>query len=354
MGEKMEPPFEIFSGKVEQYYFRLRAENKKIVITSEGYTSLSEAKKGITLVKRNAGISSRFKKKIAQNRKVYFVLLAKNGKVIGTSETYKSNQDRDNRIKSVKANASKAKVEVDVQSLKKRMSVKASKVGTAWLKTPCTNYMVADDNNYPTYLTQLAAGLSEKLQIDGTQNLVVDGHQAIVVADDQCVSVGKNQYHFIGDNQIIGVKGHQAMQVFGTQQISIGGEHNLIVDGNQQSRIGINQTVNVGETYSMSTGNDLEVEVGNDYDLDIAGNLDVDVGNDYNLKVGKKLNIECGDELSIIVGKSMVTLRKNGHIEIFGNKIDINSTNELNIGGPKVRISGSMSLTLVGTETVVI
>ncbi len=350
----MEPKFEIYSGKDKQYYFQLRAGNNRIVLTSEGYSSLSEAKKGITQVRRNAAINSRFKKKIAQNRKVYFVLLAKNGKVIGTSENYNSNQDRDNAIRTVKANATKATEEIDVQSLKKRMSVKASKVGTAWLKTPCINYMVPDDNNYPTYFTQLAAALSEKLRIDGTQNLVVNGHQAVVVADDQCVSVGKNQHHFIGDSQYIGVKGHQAMQVYGTQQISVGGDHNLIVDGNQHSRIGVNQTVNVGETYSMSTGNDLVVDVHNDYDLDIDRDLDVDVGNDYNLEVGKKLNIECGDELSITVGKCRVTLRKNGHIEIFGNRIDINSTNELNINGPKVRISGSMSLTLVGNGTVVI
>jgi len=350
----MEPKFEIYSWKDRQYYFRLRAVNNKILLTSKGYSSLSEAKKGITQVRCNAGISSRFKKMIAQNQKFYFILLAKNGKVICTSENYNSKQALDNAIKTVEANATKATEKIDVQSLKKRMSVKASKVGTTWLKTPCIKYMVPDDNNYPTYFNQLAAALSKKLYINGTQNLVVKGHQAVVVKEDQCVSVGKNQYHFIGDNQYIGVAGHQAMQVYGTQQISVGGDHNLIVDDNQHSRIGVNQTVNVGETYSMSTGNDLVVDVHNDYDLDIDHNLDVDVGNDYNLKVGKKLNIECGDEISITVGKCRVTLRKNGHIEIFGNKIDINSTNELNINGPKVRISGSMSLTLVGNGTVVI
>ncbi len=45
---------------------------------------------------------------------------------------------------------------------------------------------------------------------------------------------------------------------------------------------------------------------------------------------------------------------RESKFEIFGNKIDIKSTNELNIDGPKVRISGSMSITMVGTETVVI
>lgn len=45
---------------------------------------------------------------------------------------------------------------------------------------------------------------------------------------------------------------------------------------------------------------------------------------------------------------------RESKFEIFGNKIDIKSTNELNIDGPKVCISGSMSLTLVGTGTVVI
>ena len=354
MNKKMEPKFEIFSGKDNRYYFRLSPENGKIVLTSEGYASLSEAKKGVAMVKLNAGISSRFEKRMSQNQQSYFVLLAKNGEIVGTSETYKSSQDRDNGIRAVKTYASEAKVEVDVKSLKKRRSIKESKAGTSWLKTRCANYIVPDDNNYPSFLTQLAAGLSKNLHIGGTQNIVIQGHQAVVVAGDQCVSVRKNQYHSIGDNQIIGVEGDQVMQVLGTQQICVAGGQNLIVDGNQQSSIGGNQAVDVDENYNMSTGNNLTVDVGKNYNLNIVGDLNVDVGNNYKLEVGKKIIIDCGDELILMVGKSRVTLKKNGYIEIFGNIIDINSTNELNLDGPKVRISGSLSLTLVGTNTMTI
>ena len=128
----------------------------------------------------------------------------------------------------------------------------------------------------------------------------------------------------------------------------------IITAGNQNVDIYKNQTINVGTDYSMSIGSNLSVDVGNNYDLNIAKDLNVNVGNNYNLNVGKKMNIECGDEVTVLVGKARVIIKKNGQIEIFGNKLDIHSTNEMNISGPKVTISGSLSLTLIGNDTLIV
>ncbi len=99
------PKFQIFKGTNDQYYFRLRARNGEIIIKSEGYVSKSGCENGIESVKENAPYDNRYEKKISTDGKYYFNLKAANGEIIGTSETYNSEQARDNGIESVKTNA---------------------------------------------------------------------------------------------------------------------------------------------------------------------------------------------------------------------------------------------------------
>lgn len=51
------PKFEIFRGKNDQFYFRLKAPNGKIIAQSEGYKSKDGCVLGITSVKGNAEIA---------------------------------------------------------------------------------------------------------------------------------------------------------------------------------------------------------------------------------------------------------------------------------------------------------
>lgn len=48
------PKFQVFKGKDNQYYFRLRAKNGEIVCNSEGYTTIQSCKQGIEAIKRIA------------------------------------------------------------------------------------------------------------------------------------------------------------------------------------------------------------------------------------------------------------------------------------------------------------
>lgn len=105
------PKFQIFCSKDDQYYFRLRAENGEIILASEGYTAKHHAEKGIRSVKENATIQSQFKQLTSRNGRPYFVLEAQNQEVIGVSETYNSEENRDIGIASVMANAPIAPVE---------------------------------------------------------------------------------------------------------------------------------------------------------------------------------------------------------------------------------------------------
>ncbi len=82
--------FEIFVGADGQYYFQLLAKNGERILDSEGYTSRTGAKNGISSVKSNGTNAARYEVLAADSGEFYFNLKAGNGKVIGKSEMYSS------------------------------------------------------------------------------------------------------------------------------------------------------------------------------------------------------------------------------------------------------------------------
>ena len=98
--------FEIYqSEKSGEYYFRLKATNGQIILSSQGYKQKATCENGVESVKKNAAESSRFEKKEAANGKFFFNLKATNGQVIGKSQMYDSEKTRDAGIESVMKNA---------------------------------------------------------------------------------------------------------------------------------------------------------------------------------------------------------------------------------------------------------
>jgi uncharacterized protein len=93
-----------------EIYFNLLAGNGEIILTSETYKAKAGAKNGIESVRTNAPDDSRYERK-QSGAQHYFVLKAANRKVIGRSETYTTTAAMEKGIASVKKNAPGAKVE---------------------------------------------------------------------------------------------------------------------------------------------------------------------------------------------------------------------------------------------------
>src|SRR5205085_1571223 len=79
-----------FKGQDGKTYFRLRAANGQIVLSSQGYSSKSSAESGIATVKKNAVDASRFDVFEGVNGQHTFRLKAGNGQIIGRGEMYAS------------------------------------------------------------------------------------------------------------------------------------------------------------------------------------------------------------------------------------------------------------------------
>jgi uncharacterized protein YegP (UPF0339 family) len=103
--------FELFLQKDGEYRFHLKAENGRIVMTSEGYNTEDAARNGIESVRTNASNLGRYDLiESNEDNKWYFNLRAHNGEIIGTSEIYESFENVKRGAFLIQAEAPKAQV----------------------------------------------------------------------------------------------------------------------------------------------------------------------------------------------------------------------------------------------------
>lgn len=98
--------FEIFqSEENDKFYFRLKAKNHQIILSSQAYADKGGCKNGIESVIANAQDDDKYERKEAKNGKLHFNLKAGNGQIVGSSQMYASKETMEKGIASVKTNA---------------------------------------------------------------------------------------------------------------------------------------------------------------------------------------------------------------------------------------------------------
>ena len=103
--------FELNKAKDGKFTFNLKAVNGRVILTSQTYKSKAAAKNGIKSVCTNCAKDERFEQKTSKKGEPYFVLLGGNKQVIGNSEMYSNKTAMKNGIASVKKSAPDAKIE---------------------------------------------------------------------------------------------------------------------------------------------------------------------------------------------------------------------------------------------------
>ncbi|MEZ5490274.1 MAG: YegP family protein [Gammaproteobacteria bacterium] len=106
--------FELYKDKAGEFRFRLKAGNGETVGSSEGYKAKAGASNGIESVKKNSQDDKRFEVYEGKNEKFYFRLKAGNGEIILTSQSYSSESAAKDGTQAVKRAADGAStVEVE-------------------------------------------------------------------------------------------------------------------------------------------------------------------------------------------------------------------------------------------------
>ncbi len=103
--------FEIYvSEKNGEFYFRLKARNGEVILTSQGYKAKTSCLNGIESVKKNSQAEENFEIKTAKDGRIFFNLKATNGQIVGSSQMYKSERGMKNGIASVQKNAAEGEI----------------------------------------------------------------------------------------------------------------------------------------------------------------------------------------------------------------------------------------------------
>lgn len=95
----------------EQFYFNLLSGSGERILTSERYDARQSVDTGIASVKLNAPVDQQYHRRTDAQGMPYFVLKAKNGEIIGKSESYSSTAAMERGIHSVMSNAPLATIE---------------------------------------------------------------------------------------------------------------------------------------------------------------------------------------------------------------------------------------------------
>lgn len=110
---KTKAAFELYkSEKTGKYHFRLKARNNQIILASEAYNTKKAAEKSIISIQKYAFSASNFEEKEATDGRTYFVVKAKNGEVVGTSQMYKSKSGLKKGMNSLLNNSQSPVVEI--------------------------------------------------------------------------------------------------------------------------------------------------------------------------------------------------------------------------------------------------
>jgi len=106
----MAAKFELYKDRAGKHRWRLKAANGEIILASQGYASKAGAQIGIASVQKNSSSVKNFRVAQTRNKKHCFTLVAGNGQVVGTSQTYAKEAACKAGVTSVKRSAKKAKV----------------------------------------------------------------------------------------------------------------------------------------------------------------------------------------------------------------------------------------------------
>jgi uncharacterized protein YegP (UPF0339 family) len=102
--------FELKKGKSGKFSFNLKSANGKVVLSSQTYKTKAAAKNGIKSVCTSCRKKANFEQKVTKAGKPYFVLVAANKQVVGKSQSYASRASMLKGIAAVKKNAPKAAI----------------------------------------------------------------------------------------------------------------------------------------------------------------------------------------------------------------------------------------------------
>ena len=103
--------FEMYADKKDEYRWRLKADDKTLATSGQGYKAKADCKKGIERIKSDADTKLKFEVYEDKKKEYRFKIVATNGQTIGaSSEGYKAKADAEKAVETIKKGVKDAAV----------------------------------------------------------------------------------------------------------------------------------------------------------------------------------------------------------------------------------------------------
>lgn len=179
-------------------------------------------------------------------------------------------------------------------------------------------------------------GHDETLSVKNNRTKEVKVDQSETIGSNKMIKVGLNHSETIGKDATIeigltlaqSVGKDKSVSVAKNQSVSIGQDLSMSVGKNESKSVGENASVQVGKNFSGAIGEKADFSVGKDGKVQIEGNV--------TLSGQKKMVIDIQDELTLKCGNASIILKKNGDIQIKGNKLNLKASGDIKMKGSKI------------------
>jgi len=214
-------------------------------------------------------------------------------------------------------------------------------------------------------------GNNETMSVGNNRTKDVGNDQKESIGTNKTISVGSNHTESIGANMSLTVGSNKsetvsvasaesigaakALTIGAAYQVTVGAAMNETVGGAKTEEVGAfkaeaiggNKTEKIGNKKDLSTGGDFSIAVGKNLGVgvkekgSVSVTKDLDVGTEKNLTIKAKesLVIQSDKDITIKAGKAQITLKKDGKIEIKGDKVNVKGSGDVKIKGSKVGIN---------------
>ncbi len=178
-------------------------------------------------------------------------------------------------------------------------------------------------------LQTITVGAARIDSVGAAETRTVGAVQSNTIGASRSVSVGAGQSHDIGASD--------SWQIASNQSVQIGGGQTVKIAKDQGSEIGAGRSVKVAKDDSTDIGGTSKSKIAKDFLIE--------VGNDGGFSIGKNFIVEAKDSITLKCGSSMITMKKDGTINIKGKNISVNGSGKINVkASSNVIIKGSKIL----------
>jgi type VI secretion system secreted protein VgrG len=167
--------------------------------------------------------------------------------------------------------------------------------------------------------------------IGGNETITVSGNRDGTVNQSETLTVALQRTHTVGINETISVGAAQEITVGAMQAITVGANQSTNVGANQSTDVGASRSINVGADQATTIGGGLNTQVGGDEGRAVSGGRTSTVGKDDSLTVTNNFIVTAGDSVTIKTGDAVITMKKDGTIDIKGKDITIDGSGKINV-----------------------